>query len=134
MTPAAAQRNAIRFRMYADGASDSCIARKLKCTRQNVYKWRRRNGLPAHYAWPSEERRLFNVAAMRKAEELVRCHGLGMTDREMAASFGLHLTTVQSRRKRLGLKANKPGARPLDNLKDDFWERLAEEAETGGTF
>lgn len=76
------------------GCSAKEIAYRLRVCTATVYRALRRLGRPA------------SVDARVKLDELLRLHGLGHTDREIARALGMTYQWAWYYRKRLGLPSN----------------------------
>lgn len=90
-----------RFRsLWDEGRTDGEIAREMRCNKETVAKWRRKEGLPFR-----------RKRAQLTREELRADRADGLSDTKIAAKHGVSPGTVRRLRREMGIPAVKGGAK-----------------------
>ena len=90
-----------RFRsLWDEGRTDGEIAREMRCNKETVAKWRRKEGLPFR-----------RKRAQLTREELRADWAEGLSDTMIAAKHGVSPGTVRRLRREMGIPAVKGGTK-----------------------
>jgi DNA invertase Pin-like site-specific DNA recombinase/predicted transcriptional regulator len=89
-------RDSAALRLYANGWTDSAIAKYFGLKNSAVFKWRRRKGLPTKRGWYH--------ALERRNKEVKRDFFNGLTDGKIAAKYKVSMSSVTAWRLRWGLR------------------------------
>lgn len=94
-------KNKRRLKLYNKGLNDREIAEKTGVNSSSIYKWRKRNNLPANY-----DRNLYEDLSQSKKNEIKKLYNKGLTDTEISKKIDLGLALVRKWRKKRELESN----------------------------
>ena len=103
MKPTSPEQHAERLRLYNLGLSDVDIGKRVGCSKDRIFYWRKLHGLPAHFD-PRKERQRFG---RRRDKERLPFYRLGWTDAAIARAVGADRNTVRRWRESRGLPAHR---------------------------